>query len=193
MRDEEKLQVLWDERLITRRLLKFGHSLDTKNWIAHTDCFTDPVNIDFSRFMKFAEVRVSAALWSRFAAFILSNAPCHHMLSAPDITIEGHDARATVQMISSLWTETEQGFTPHRQYGWYEVWLERRGDEWKISRLKHDFRGVDGKAAALVNHDPAFAKLVQDVFSPANIAAAQTYLTGSMGRTPPLTQSTESK
>lgn len=181
MSDDEKLQVLWDERLITRRLLKFGHSLDTKDWAAHTDCFTDPVNIDFSRFTQFAEVRVSAELWSRFAAFILSNAPRHHMLSAPDIAIDGDDAHVIVQMISSLWTETEQGFAPNRQYGWYDVWLERQGEEWKISRLKHDFRGVDGKAAALVNTDPAFAKLVQDVFSPANIAAAQTYLNKQHG------------
>ncbi len=43
---------------------------------------------------------------------------------------------------------------------------------------------VDGEAEALVNHDPEFAKLVQDVFSPANMAAAQTYLNQLHGPSP---------
>ena len=64
----------------------------------------------------------------------------------------------------------------NRQYGWYDVSLERQGDEWKISRLKHDFQGVEGNAAGLGNHDPAFIQLAQQVFSPANMAAATAYL-----------------
>jgi hypothetical protein len=176
MGDAEKLQTLWDERLITQTMLKFGHSLDTADWAAHASCFTDPVNIDFSKFTGAGEIRLSVALWARFASVILANGPCHHMLGNFKIAINGDRAHANVDMISSLWTAAEQGTTTNRQYGWYDVWFVRQGDEWKISRLRHDFRGVDGNGAALENHDPEFLKLAQEVFSKANMDAAKAYL-----------------
>jgi hypothetical protein len=176
MGDDEKLQTLWNERLITRTMLKFGQSLDARDWVAHAACFTDPANINFKSFTGRDEVRVGAALWARFAECILSTAPSHHILGNFEITIDGDRAHARVYMISSLWTETESGRAANRQYGWYDVGFERRGDAWKISRLKHDFQGVDGNAAALENHDPEFAKIAQEVFSPANVDAAKAYL-----------------
>jgi hypothetical protein len=50
------------------------------------------------------------------------------------------------------------------------------GDAWKIARLRHDFRGVEGNGAALENRNPTFVKVAQEVFSPANIDAAKAYL-----------------
>ncbi|HEX4652359.1 MAG TPA: nuclear transport factor 2 family protein [Granulicella sp.] len=176
MGDNEKLQTLWDERLIAHRMLAFGRSLDDRDWAAHATCFTDPVNINFKSFTGREEVRVGAALWARFAEFILSTAPSHHILGNFEIAIDGDHARARVYMISSLWTETEAGRTTNRQYGWYDVGFERRDAAWKISRLKHDFQGVEGNAASLETHDPEFAKIAQEVFSPANMAAAKAYL-----------------
>ena len=176
MNDAEKLQTLWDERSINHTMVNFGHSLDARDWAAHAACFTDPVNINFSSFTGREEVRVGAALWAQFAALLLSTAPSHHILGNFKIAIDGDRAAAKVYMISSLWTETELGRVANRQYGWYDVRFERKGAEWKISRLKHDFQGVEGNAAALENHDPAFGMIAQQVFSPANIAAAKAYL-----------------
>jgi hypothetical protein len=174
--DKAELQTLWDERSINHTMLKFGQSLDARDWVAHAGCFTDPVNINFKRFTGREEVRVSAALWAQFAKFILSTSPSHHILGNFAIAIDGDRASAKVYMISSLWTETKTGRAANRQYGWYDVRFERQGHEWKISRLKHDFQGVEGNAAGLENHDPAFAQLAQQVFSPANMDAAQAYL-----------------
>jgi SnoaL-like domain len=179
--DMAKLQTLWDERSINHTMLKFGHSLDARDWVAHAACFTDPVNINFKRFTGREEVRVGAALWARFAKFILSSAPSHHILGNFAIAIAGDRASAKVYMISSLWTETETGRMANRQYGWYDVCFERQGDEWKISRLKHDFQGIEGNAAGLENHDPAFVQLAQQVFSPANMEAAKAYLNQTGG------------
>jgi hypothetical protein len=176
MGDDEQLETLWSERLITHTMLKLGHSLDTGDWAAHASCFTDPVNINFAKFTGFDEVRVGAVLWARFAELILSTAPRHHMLSNFKITVDGDRAYATVDMISSLWTATELGTATNRQYGWYDVWFVRQENEWNISRLKHDVKGVDGNAATLENHDPEFAAIAQEVFSPANMGAAKAYL-----------------
>jgi hypothetical protein len=176
MNEAEKFQTLWDERSINHTMLNFGHSLDARDWAAHAACFTDPVNINFKSFTGREEVRVGAALWAQFAQLLLSTAPSHHILGNFKIVFNGGRASAKVYMISSLWTETETGRAANRQYGWYDVWFERQGDAWKISRLQHDFQGVEGNAAALENHDPVFARIVQQVFSPANTDAAQAYL-----------------
>jgi hypothetical protein len=179
--DKVRLQTLWDERLINRTMLKFGHSLDARDWVAHAACFTDPVSINFQHFTGREEVRVGAALWAQFAKCILATAPSHHILGNFAITIDGDRASARVYMISSLWTDTATGRAANRQYGWYDVSFERHGDEWKISRLKHDFQGVDGNAAGLGNHDPAFVQLAQQVFSPANTDAAKAYVNQTGG------------
>jgi hypothetical protein len=176
MSDDEKLEILWNERLITHTMLKFGRSLDAEDWAEHASCFTDPVNINFKKFTGFDEVRVGSVLWTRFAELILSSAPRHHMLSNFKITIDGDRAFAVVNMISSLWTTTEQGRTANRQYGWYDVWFARQADEWTISRLKHDVQGVEGNAATLQNHDPEFTKIAKEVFSPSHMDAAKAYL-----------------
>ena len=182
MSDAGRLQTLWDERLITHTMLTFGHSLDVGDWDQHASCFTDPVNMDFSKFTGFPEVRVPAASWARFARLILHGAPCHHLLSPFKVLIEGDRAYATVDMISSLWTETPTGRAPNRQYGWFNVEFERRGDEWKIARLKHDFQGAEGNASAIEIADPEFPKVAGEIFSPANAEAAKAYL-HRIGRT----------
>jgi hypothetical protein len=179
--DKVKLQTLWDERSINHTMLKFGHSLDARDWAAHAACFTEPVNINFKRFTGREEVRVGAALWAQFAKFILSTAPSHHILGNFAPAIDGNRASARVYMISSLWTETPTGRGANRQYGWYDVRFERQGVEWKISRLKHDFQGVEGNASGLENHDPAFVQLAQQVFSPANMDAAKAHLNQTGG------------
>lgn len=174
--DEQKLQTLWDERAITHTMLKFARSLDTQDWAAHAECFSDPVNIDFKKFTGFDEVRLSPTLWAGFAEAILAGAPRHHLLGTFKVTVHGDEAYASVDMISSLWTESDSGLSANRQYGWFDVWFAREGSEWKIARIKHDFQGVDGNAAKLVNPDPRIAELSQRVFSEANVRAAKAYL-----------------
>lgn len=174
MGDAEKLRTLWDERAINHAMLDFGHSLDARDRLAHAACFTDPVNINFKAFTGRDEVRVPAALWAQFGEFILAGGPSHHILGNFKIAIDGDRASARVYMISSLWTGEDSA--SNRQYGWYDVWFKRVGEAWKISRLKHDFQGVEGNAAGLANHDTAFAAIAQQVFAPANMEAAKMWL-----------------
>lgn len=176
MNDANKLQMLWDERLITATMLRFGHTLDLGDWDGHASCFTAPVNIDFKKFTGHDEIRLSPVLWAKFAAFIIGSAPRHHLLGTFETTIEGDRAWATVDMISSLWSQTPTGLSSNRQYGWFTVEFARQGDEWKISRIKHDFQGADGNAAKLDIQNPEFVALSQEVFSAANKEAARAYL-----------------
>lgn len=177
MDDDKKLDILWDERLIMKTMVKFARTLDAKDQAAHASCFTDPVNINFKAFTGLDEVRVSAALWAQFGSVLLSDAPSHHMLGNFDIAVDGDRAGAMVYMISSLWTGTpDLGLVTNRQYGWYAVSFERQGDEWKISRLELGFEGVEGSGGELHNDDPQFAKMASEVFSSANMEAAKAYL-----------------
>lgn len=176
MNDQEKLDVLWQERQIIKVMLRFGRALDTGNWGDYAACFTNPVNIDFKRLTGFDEIRVDATLWARFADLILSPLRRHHTLSNFNVEIDGDRAFALVYMTARHWKSTDVGTSMNSQYGWYDVWLQRDGDDWKINRLKHDFQWVEGNGALLDNNDPEFEETVQRVFSSENIKAAAQYL-----------------
>lgn len=176
MNDQDKLEVLWQERQITKTMLRFGRALDTGDWAGYAACFTGRVNIDFKRLTGFDEVRLDAVLWARFADLILSPLRRHHTLSNFNVNLEGDRAFALVYMTARHWKATDVGTNMNTQYGWYDVWLERDGEDWKISRLKHDYQWVEGNGALLENDDPEFKATVQRVFSSENMKAAVDYL-----------------
>ena len=78
---------------------------------------TDPVNIDFSKFTGRDEIQVSGALLASSAELILAGAPRHHLLGAFGVDVHGDEAFATVDMISSLWSQSDSGLSATRQYG----------------------------------------------------------------------------
>lgn len=173
MTDAEKLLELWEERQVMKVMLRFGRALDTGDWAAYRSCFTNPLNIDFERLTGSPEVRVDADLWTLFAEQILSPVRRHHTYSNWHITVEGDHAHALVYMTARHWKATDRGASVNTQYGWYDVWFERRDGEWLMSRVKHDFQWVDGNDALLDVHEPELAKTMARIFTPANIEAAQ--------------------
>ncbi len=179
MTNEEKIAALWEEKQVLKVILRFGRALDTGNWAAYRSCFTDPVSIDFKRLTGQDEVRIDADLWTLFAEQILSPVRRHHTYSNFDITLDGDRAHAMVYMTSRHWKSTDNGVSHNTQYGWYDFWLERRGGEWRMNRVKHDFQWVDGNASLLDVHEPELAKTMARIFSDAHFEAARAALADS--------------
>ena len=179
--DQDKQNILWDEYQIATVMLRFGRALDTGNWSAYHSCFTDPVNIDFKRMTGFDEVRVKAADWTLFADQILSPTRRHHLYSNFDIEVHGDLATACVYMLSRHWKSTDLGHTSNTQYGWYNVWFQRTGIDWKIRRIKHDFQWIEGNCDLLNMADPELSKTMQRVFSQDNAKAAAAQLVSWQG------------
>jgi hypothetical protein len=173
MTNEEKLLELWEEKQVMKVILRFGRALDTGNWAAYRTCFTNPVNIDFTRLTGQPEVRVDADLWTVFAEQILTPVRRHHVYTNWDITLEGDRAHALVYMTARHWKSTDNGVSHNTQYGWYDFWLERQGDEWLMTKVKHDFQWVDGNASLLDVHEPELMKTMGKIFCDANADAAR--------------------
>lgn len=173
MTNEEKLLELWEDKQVMKVMLRFGRALDTGNWAAYRSCFTDAVNIDFKRLTGQDEVRVDADLWTRFAEQILSPVRRHHVYTNWDISVNGDRAYALVYMTARHFKATDLGVSDYTQYGWYDVWLERAGDSWKIYRLKHDFQWVEGNNSLLDTSQPELVETMYKVFTPEAFAEAK--------------------
>lgn len=171
MTEAEKASALWEEKQVMKVILRFGRALDTGNWAAYRSCFTDPININFKRLTGFDEVRIGADLWTLFAEQILTPVRRHHVYSNFDMTIEGDHAHALVYMTARHWKSTDNGTSMNTQYGWYDFWFERRGDEWLMNRIKHDFQWVEGNGGLLDVHEPELVKTMQKIFTTENIEA----------------------
>lgn len=174
MADEDRLRTLWDERLVTRRVLKFGRSLDLGDWQGWRSCFTDIVGVDFKRLLGRNEVRVGADLWVAMVKHALSSVRRHHTYTNVNITLDGDRAHAVVYMTARHWAATDLGVSHNTQYGWYDFYLVRHGADWLIDRYRHDFQWIDGNAGVLDVHDPALQELGRKVFTDEHFDAART-------------------
>lgn len=174
--DADKLQILWDERAITQVMLRFGQGLDLGDWRLYESCFTNAVNIDFKRLTGFEEVRISAALWTRFAREFQTPVRRHHSYSNFDIRLAGDAARAIVYFSARCWRSTDLGETHYVQFGHYDVRFRRLGDAWKISRLRHDYAWIEGNMGVIDAGNKGLAEAAALVFAPDNVAAARQHL-----------------
>lgn len=173
MTDAEKLAFIWDERNIQNAMLGFGETPDNGDWSAHRACFADIVNIDFERLTGQKEVRLAADLWVGFAKAILSPVRRHHTYSNFRIEVRGDRAFVFVKHSSRHWRSNDRGSAENSQYGSYDVWFRRAGDDsWKIEYLKHDFRWSNGNNALFEMDDSELREAMGKVFTPQNFAAA---------------------
>lgn len=173
MTNDEKLDVLWQEREITRVILRFGRALDTGDWASYRSCLPDRVLIDFGRLTGRAPALVDAELLTRWAKAFQSPLRRHHTYSNFSIDIERAGAKALVYMTARHWRQTDEGAAHNTQYGWYEFGLAFLDGRWLLTRIRHDFQWVDGNQGVVVSDNPEALALVEEVFSAQNQAAAR--------------------
>lgn len=169
---EQALDTLWEERQISKVILRFGRCLDTGDWETYRSCFTEHVNMDFKRLTGHDEVRIPAALMSSFGDLFLSQARRHHSYTNFDVTITGDKAYAHVYFVARHWRSTDRGGSTNVQYGWYDFWLSRMDCGWLIHRFRHDFQWVDGNDALFDLGEPALVNVMSQIFTDENKQAA---------------------
>lgn len=161
-----RLAILWDERGVTNTMLRFGRSLDLGDWEACRDCLSDELEVDFERLTGFGPVRAPAEALTHFGECILSPVRRHHVYSNFHIKLNGVRATAIVYMTARHFKSTDLGASEYNQYGWYEVSFARTGEDWHITRLKHDFQWVDGNNALFDMNDPKLIAALKRLFTP---------------------------
>jgi len=166
--DADRLATLWEERAITKVIIRFGRSLDTGDRATYLSCFPDEVNLNFARLTGHAEVRIGAELLKTWADLFLSPTRRHHSYSNFDITLAGDRAHAKVYFTARHWKATDYGDSSNTQYGWYDFWLSKVGEEWKIHRFKHDFQWVEGNGGLFDLAEPDLVAVMAQVFTDEN-------------------------
>lgn len=174
--EADRLEVLWEERAITKVITRFGRSLDTGERDMYMACFQKEVSLDFERLTGHAEVRIPTDLLKRWADLFLSPTRRHHTYSNFDITFDGERAHAKVYFTARHWKATDHGDSANTQYGWYDYWLVRTTDGWKIQRFKHDFQWVDGNGGLFDLTDPELVAVMAQVFTDENKRAAAAFV-----------------
>ena len=164
----QMIETLWTRHQIEAVMLRFGRALDLGDWKAYRSCFADRFRVDFERLTGQPEVYVDADLWTRFAELILSPVRRHHQYSNLTVTVNGDSAEALIYMISRHWKPTELGSAQYTQVGWYENTFGRIRGEWKITRLMHTFRWIEGNGALFDFSDPDLIRIMAQVFAAEN-------------------------
>jgi hypothetical protein len=174
----DRLDVLWKERAITQVITRFGRSLDTGDRDLYMACFPEQVNLDFQRLTGHAEVRISAELLKRWADLFLSPTRRHHSYSNFDITLDGDRAHAKVYFTARHWKATDFGDSSNTQYGWYDFWLVKAGEDWKIRRFRHDFQWIDGNHGLFDLTEPELVAVMAQIFTDENKQSAAAAVRG---------------
>ena len=175
MTQDQKIDILWQERAITKVILRFGRALDIGDWPAYRSCMSNPVLIDFERLTGQPPVVVDADLWTELARLFQTPLRRHHTYSNISIEIDGDGAEALVYMTARHWRANDLGTAGNYQYGWYNFSLRHRDSDWRMTRVKHDFQWVDGNQGVVQMDDPAFVAVIGKVYSRENLDAAKTY------------------
>ncbi|WP_421838819.1 nuclear transport factor 2 family protein [Novosphingobium sp.] len=175
MTNDEKLETLWQEREVTKVILRFGRALDTGDWVSYRSCLPDRVLIDFERLTGRAPALVDADLLTRWAEAFQTPLRRHHTYSNFNIEIEQGHAEALVYMTARHWRPTDAGAAHNTQYGWYNFGLAWQDGRWLLTKIKHDFQWVDGNQGVVIGETHEAFTLVDEVFSPENQAAARVF------------------
>jgi len=162
------VEILWARAQIEAVMLRFGRALDMGDWKAYRSCFADRFRVNFEKLTDQPEVFVEADLWTRFAELILSPVRRHHQYSNLTVSLQDDRAEAVIYMVARHWKPTDSGAAEYTQIGWYENTFGYLEGEWKITRLLHTYRWIEGNGALFDFSDPELVKVMAQVFAPEN-------------------------
>jgi hypothetical protein len=146
-----RIQKLEDRNAIIERVTSYATSIDSGDWAAFAECFTDPVHIDFS------EGGLPAADFERdqfveFASVGLGGFTARQHISPNHlITFDDHDHNRAIclsYMYAQHYLEGAEGGDFYLMRGSYENHLIRTDEGWKIGRLVQHISWLEGNTDA---------------------------------------------
>lgn len=133
---EQKVQYLMDREEIEQQIINYALSFDRKDWDLHRSVFTDDIEMDFSASIGDGLTPMKADDWVAAVKPFFENLEATQHIGIP-LSIQINDDKAYV--ISSLrakhYLPNERGGSTQTMFGYYENWLIRTTDGWKINRI----------------------------------------------------------
>lgn len=142
-----RIQQLEDRHAISEQVIQYAIAIDRADWDSYTDCFTDPVHIDFSAaglpaqdFPRDQFVGFTRSSLSGFTArqHLSPNHVIEFSVTDPDRAV------CTSYMYAQHYLAGAEGGNFFLMRGWYTNHMLRTAGGWRIERLTQHLSWPEG-------------------------------------------------
>ena len=133
---EARLQHLLDREEIAQVIVNYGHAFDMRDWALHRSVFTDEIEMDFSASIGDGLVTMAADDWvDAVRPFFEALDGTQHIAMPLTIEIDGDDAYVRSMLHAQHYLPNDRGGAVQTMVGYYDNWLVRTDDGWRIRRM----------------------------------------------------------
>ena len=160
-----RLRWLEDRAEIHDLMMRFGRALDAKDWPLYRSCLADRLVLDFSQTTGQPPKEIDADLFTEFAGLRQRGHASFHQYSNFQCAIDGDRARIRLYLMARHMGGRTRGDALNVFVGWYDNVLERTTTGWRLVRLGHPLRWVEGNAEIKDAPDPEADRLAAQLFA----------------------------
>ncbi|MEL7397760.1 MAG: nuclear transport factor 2 family protein [Pseudomonadota bacterium] len=133
---ETKLQLLLDREEITQVIVNYGLAFDMQDWTLHRSVFTDEIQMDFSASVGDGLATMTADEWvAAVRPFFANLEGTQHIAMPLTIEIDGDTAYVRSMLHAQHHLPNSRGGSVQTMVGYYDNWLVRTGEGWKINKM----------------------------------------------------------
>jgi len=129
------------EQQVANAVARFFRGVDERDWRGLRARMTHPFHVDYASFGRGAPADVDPmVVLDGWAEFLPRFEHTHHQLGNMDIEVSGSEATVHCA-VTGTHVAQEEVWTV---VGAYDLRLERNDDQWKLARLRFDYRYQTG-------------------------------------------------
>jgi hypothetical protein len=134
---EERLQMLLDREEISQVIVNYGFSFDRRDWALHHSVFTEQIQMDFSASIGGDGLTTyQADEWVKLIRPFFEELPATQHIAMPlSIKIQSDEAYVISMLHAQHYLPNNKGDSVQRMIGYYENWLVRTQQGWKINKM----------------------------------------------------------
>ncbi|MEL7110824.1 MAG: nuclear transport factor 2 family protein [Pseudomonadota bacterium] len=154
---EQKIQRLLDREEIEQVIINYGLAFDKQDWALHRSVFTDEIEMDFTASLGGGLRSMTADEWVEGVRPFFANLQGTQHIAMPlTVEIDGDEAYVRSMLHAQHHLPNAKGGPVQTMVGYYDNWLVRTSDGWKIQKIVQTITWNEGnwyiieKAAGIV-------------------------------------------
>jgi hypothetical protein len=132
----DEVRGLLDREAIRDVITRYALSFDTRDWAMQRACFTDEIEMDFSASIGAGLTRMTVDAWvAGVRPFFEALPATQHIALVQSVTVSGDEAEARSLLHAQHYLPNPKGGPVQRMIGWYDNWLTRTPQGWRIRKM----------------------------------------------------------
>jgi hypothetical protein len=157
---DARLRRLEDRTAISEVVIKYGVAVDHRDWTMFADCFTDPVDTDYSGLGSPPQEWERGAFVENIRVHLSGFTATQH--NSPNHIIEFDDDKPDHAVCKSyMYAQHHLAGSPNGEFylarGYYDNHMLRTPDGWRIQRIVQRVSWQDGNTSAVAEAAARFA------------------------------------